>query len=136
MIIDFKKNIRGAYELYANKKATGVSFFIPNGFKIDDYADKIEYKGVSQSNNVCFRITSSPSQFEGIFINDITNLNFKDGLIINVSKNIHLAYNKNLTFCEDTSVHADAGFKGYTSNDMIDGHTVHIQIDDKVQTDL
>ena len=37
---------------------------------------------------------------------------------------------------EDTSVHADAGFKGYTSNDMIDGHTIHIQIDDKVQTDL
>ena len=27
MIIDFKKNIRGAYDLYANKKATGVSFF-------------------------------------------------------------------------------------------------------------
>ena len=37
---------------------------------------------------------------------------------------------------EDTSVHADAGFRGYTSNDMIDGHTVHIQIDDKVQKDL
>ena len=37
---------------------------------------------------------------------------------------------------EDSSVHADAGYKGYTSNDMIDGHTVHIQIDDKVQTDL
>ena len=103
MIIDFKKNIRGAYELYANKKATGVSFFIPNSFKIEDYTDKIEYQGVNQSNNVCFRITSSPSQFEGIFINDITDLNFKDGLIINVSKNIHLAYNKNLTLCADTS---------------------------------
>ena len=37
---------------------------------------------------------------------------------------------------EDTSVHTDAGFRGYTSNDMIDGHTIHIQIDDKVQTDL
>ena len=103
MIIDFKKNIRGAYELYANKKATGISFFIPNGFKIEDYADKIEYKGVSQSNNICFRITSTPSQFEGFLINDSTNLNFKDGLVINVSKNIHLAYNKNLTFCADTS---------------------------------
>ena len=76
MIIDFKKNIRGAYELYANKKATGIFFFIPNGFKIDDYADKIEYKGVFQSNNACFRITSSPSQFEGIFINDITEKDF------------------------------------------------------------
>ena len=103
MIIDFKKNIRGAYELYANKKATGVSFFISNSFKIEDYADKIEYQGVNQSNNVCFRITSSPSQFEGIFINDITDLNFKDGLVINVSKNIHLLYNKNLTLCADTS---------------------------------
>ena len=103
MIIDFKKNIRGAYELYANKKATGISFFIPNGFKIDDYADKIEYKGVSQSNNACFRITSTPSQFEGIFINDITDLNFKEGLVINVLKNIYLAYNKNITLCADTS---------------------------------
>ena len=103
MTKEFKKNLRGAYELHINKKFTGVSFFIPNGFKIDDYADKIEYIGNSQSNNICFRITSSPSQFEGIFINDITNLNFKDGLIINVSKNIHLAYNKNLTFCADTS---------------------------------
>ena len=28
------------------------------------------------------------------------------------------------------------GFKGYSSKDQVDGHTVHIQIDDKVQTDL
>lgn len=103
MTKEFKKNLRGAYELHINKKFTGVSFFIPNGFKIEDYADKIEYIGNSQSNNICFRITSSPSQFEGILINDSTNLNFKDGLVINVSKNIHLAYNKNLTLCADTS---------------------------------
>ena len=106
MIIDFKKNIRGAYELYVNKKATGISFFIPNGFKIDDYADKIHYvesQSSLQSNNICFRITSTPSQFEGFLINDSTNLNFKDGLVINVSKNIHLAYNKNITLCADTS---------------------------------
>ena len=37
---------------------------------------------------------------------------------------------------EDTSVHADAGFRGYTSVDQIDGQTLHIQIEDKVQTDL
>ena len=102
LIIDFKKNLKGAYELYIDKRATGVSCFIPNGFKIEDYADKIEYQGVNQSNNICFRITSSPSQFEGIFIKDSTNLNFKDGLVINVSKNIHLLYNKNITLCADT----------------------------------
>lgn len=106
LIIDFKKNLRGAYDLYVGKRSTGVSLFIPNGYKIEDYADKIHYvesQSSLQSNNVCFRITSTPSQFEGIFINDITNLNFKEGLIINVSKDIHLAYNKNITLCADTS---------------------------------
>lgn len=29
-----------------------------------------------------------------------------------------------------------SGFKGYSSVDQVSGHTVHIQIDDKVQTDL
>ena len=28
------------------------------------------------------------------------------------------------------------GFKGYSSVDQVSGHTIHIQIDDKVQTDL
>ena len=37
---------------------------------------------------------------------------------------------------KDPSIHADAGFKGYSSKDQVDGHTIHIQIDDKVQTDL
>ena len=29
-----------------------------------------------------------------------------------------------------------SGFKGYSSVDQVDGHTIHIRIDDKVQTDL
>ena len=42
---------------------------------------------------------------------------------------------------EDPSVHADFGSKGYTSNDTINdqtgnAHTVHIIIEDKIQTDL
>jgi len=37
---------------------------------------------------------------------------------------------------KDTSVHADAGYKGYTSNDTVNGQTLHIQIEDKIQTDL
>ena len=103
MIIDFKKNIRGAYELYANKKATGVSFFIPNDFKIDDYADKIEYIGNSQSNNICFRITSTPSQFEKAHIESINEINFKDGLVVNVAENIYIGLSKNVSLCADTS---------------------------------
>lgn len=99
MIKEFKKNIRGAYELHINNKATGFSFFIPNGFKIDDYADKIEYiqpQGAYLSANVCFKITSSPNQFGRAYIDSNTSLTFKDGLVINVSKNIYLSHNDNV----------------------------------------
>ena len=37
---------------------------------------------------------------------------------------------------EDPLVHADFGSKGYTSYDKVDGQTVHIIIEDKIQTDL
>ncbi|WP_103631020.1 retention module-containing protein [Campylobacter concisus] len=37
---------------------------------------------------------------------------------------------------KDPSIHADSGFKGYSSVDQVSGQTIHIQIDDKVQTDL
>ena len=37
---------------------------------------------------------------------------------------------------EDASVHADTGFKGYSSVDQVNGQTLHIQIEDKIQTDL
>ena len=103
MTKEFKKNLRGAYELHINKKFTGVSFFIPNGFKIEDYADKIEYIGNSQSNNICFRITSSPSQFEKAHIESINEINFKDGLVVNVAENIYIGLSKNVSLCADTS---------------------------------
>ena len=37
---------------------------------------------------------------------------------------------------EDPLVNADFGSKGYTSNDTVNGQTVHIIIEDKIQTDL
>ena len=103
MTKEFKKNLRGAYELHINKKFTGVSFFIPNGFKIEDYADKIEYIGNSQSNNICFRITSTPSQFEKAHIESINEINFKDGLVVNVAENIYIGLSKNVSLCADIS---------------------------------
>ncbi|WP_149723379.1 retention module-containing protein [Campylobacter concisus] len=37
---------------------------------------------------------------------------------------------------EDSTVNADFGSKGYTSNDTVNGQTVHIIIEDNIQTDL
>jgi len=37
----FKLNKNGAYDLCIDDKEIGVSFFIPDDYKIEDYADKI-----------------------------------------------------------------------------------------------
>lgn len=37
---------------------------------------------------------------------------------------------------KDPSIHVDAGFKGYSSVDQVNGKTIHIQIEDKIQTDI
>ena len=106
LIIDFKKNLRGAYELYIDKRATGISIFIPNGYKIEDYANKVHYvesQSGLQSNNICFRITSTPSQFEKAHIESINEINFKDGLVVNVAENIYMGLSKNVSLCADTS---------------------------------
>ena len=106
------KNIRfekqgDLYKLFYNtgikEYDMGISFIIPDGFKIEDYADKIEYQGANQSNNICFRITSSPSQFGKAHIESINEINFKDGLVVNVAENIYIGLSKNVSLCADTS---------------------------------
>lgn len=106
------KNIRfekqgDLYKLFYNtgikEYDMGISFIIPDGFKIEDYADKIEYMGNSQSNNICFRITSIPSQFEKAHIESINEINFKDGLVVNVAENIYIGLSKNVSLYADTS---------------------------------
>lgn len=98
MIKEFKKDIRGAYELYIDKKATGLSFFIPNGYKIDDYADKINYikaKGTTEYKELYIRIISAPADFEKVDIYSDGGVESTYNVIFNISEYASFGKNKN-----------------------------------------
>ncbi|QPH83957.1 hypothetical protein CVT06_02150 [Campylobacter concisus] len=91
-------------------------------------------------------LNSKVESFENIELKGGSEIKFDAKAIFDITDNLNTilkikgdATNKvgiNGKWKEDTSVHADAGFKGYSSIDQINGKTIHIQIDDKIHTDL
>ena len=93
-------------------------------------------------------LDSKVESFENIQLKGNSEIKFDAKAIFDITDNLNTvlkikgdATNKvdikgNWELEKDPSIHADAGFKGYSSKDQVDGHTIHIQIDDKVQTDL
>ncbi len=101
--------------------------------------DKVNFNNISNLN-------SKVESFENIELKGGSEIKFDAKAIFDITDNLNTilkikgdATNKvdiNGKWKEDTSVHADAGFKGYSSIDQINGKTIHIQIDDKIHTDL
>ncbi|ORI08416.1 hypothetical protein A3835_02365 [Campylobacter concisus] len=91
-------------------------------------------------------LDSKVESFENIELKGGSEIKFDAKAIFNITDNLNTvlkikgdATNKvdiNGKWKEDTLVHADAGFKGYSSVDQVNGQTLHIQIEDKIQTDL
>ena len=101
--------------------------------------DKVDFNNISN-------LDSKVESFENIELKGGSEIKFDAKAIFNITDNLNTvlkikgdATNKvdiNGKWKEDTLVHADAGFKGYSSVDQVNGQTLHIQIEDKIQTDL
>lgn len=101
--------------------------------------DKVNFNNISNLN-------SKVESFENIELKGGSEIKFDAKAIFDITDNLNTilkikgdATNKvdiNGKWKEDTSVHADAGFKGYSSVDQVNGKTIHIQIEDKIHTDL
>ena len=102
-------------------------------------------RGEVDFNNIP-NLNSKVESFENIELKGGSEIKFDAKAIFDITDNLNTilkikgdATNKvdiNGKWKEDTSVHADAGFKGYSSVDQVNGQTLHIQIEDKIQTDL
>lgn len=94
----FKLNKNGAYNLCIDDKEIGVSFFIPGDYKIEDYAEKINYikaKGVTEYKELYIRITSSPADFEKADIYSDGGVESTHDVVFNVSEYASFEKNKN-----------------------------------------
>lgn len=94
----FKLNKNGAYDLCVDDKEIGVSFFIPDGYKIEDYAEKINYikaKSVTEYKELYIRITSAPTDFEKADIYSDGGVESTHNVIFNISEYANFGKNKN-----------------------------------------
>ena len=108
---------------------------------VDGHGQTIDFSHVTG-------LDAKVESFENIQLKGNTEIKFDANAIFDITDNLNTilkikgdATNKvdikgKWELEKDPSIHADAGFKGYSSKDQVDGHTIHIQIDDKVQTDL
>ena len=112
---------------------------------VDGHGQTIDFSNVAG-------LDAKVESFENIQLKSNTKINFDANAIFDITDNLNTilkikgdATNKvdikgKWELEKDPSIHADAGFKGYSSVDKVDvegrQHTIHIQIDDKVQTDL
>ncbi|WP_107698183.1 retention module-containing protein [Campylobacter concisus] len=99
----------------------------------------VDLRGINDLN-------SKVESFENLELKGGSEIKFDAKAIFDITDNLNTilkikgdATNKvdiNGKWKEDTLVHADTGFKGYSSIDQVNGKTIHIQIEDKIQTDL
>ena len=112
----------------------------------DSNSDTLAFNGEKIDFSTIADLDSKVESFENIQLKGGSEIKFDAQDIFDITDNLNTvlkikgdATNKveiKGEWKEDSSVHADAGYKGYTSVDQIDGQTLHIQIEDKVQTDL
>ena len=105
---------------------------------------EVDFNNISNIPNLDSKVES----FENIELKGGSEIKFDAKAIFNITDNLNTilkikgdATNKvdikgKWELEKDPSIHADAGFKGYSSIDQVNGKTIHIQIDDKIQTDL
>lgn len=112
----------------------------------DSNNDTLTFNGEKIDFSTIADLDSKVENFENIQLKGGSEIKFDAQDIFDITDNLNTvlkikgdATNKveiKGEWKEDSSVHADTGYKGYTSVDQIDGQTLHIQIEDKVQTDL
>lgn len=116
----FKLNKNGAYDLCIDDKEIGVSFFIPDGYKIEDYAENINYikkKNKIQYEDLYLRITSTPAEFERVDIFSDGGIKSTPNIILNISE--YAGFKNNQNFSIKTEEKLEPFFKKVAIEDNI-----------------
>jgi hypothetical protein len=100
--LTFKKNQNGSWRLFLDDKDLDVSFFIPDGCKIEDYNIDVVpgsdvYKNIYPYKDVVFRLLKEPSEMgkESIIIKESGGLTFEKGLVIDIKDELFIGHNEN-----------------------------------------
>jgi len=96
---DYKKGKDNSYMAYYKDKPIGLTFIVSEYYKIEDYNISFydgEEKDVIFDFNATFELVGDPSTTH-ISIDGKNSVTFKDGLVVQIGKTLHLGENEGIT---------------------------------------
>lgn len=131
MKVDYKQNQRGGYQVYLDGKDYGLAFYLPNGYKPEDY--DIQFKenekaALSPCENLNIEFVNPPENTSLITFDQGVNIICEDKDIMFSLKN-SLELNQNTRVLIETNIKPDSdGFKRIHRDRLIIKDNYHISL--------
>ena len=114
--LDYRQNDKGGWDVYFNNEEFGITFWLPDGYKPEDYQIKFKTDDVSNAtlrrcHNVNIEVLNTPENTMGrLSFDKYAGAHFVDNLMICVKDGFSLEFNEN-TLLGSSVPHSPDGFR-------------------------
>ena len=114
--LEYRQNDRGGWDVYFNNEEFGITFWLPQGYKPEDYQIKFKTDDVSNAtlrrcHNVNIEVLNTPENTNGrLSFDKYAGAHFVDNLMICVKDGFSLDFNEN-TLLGSSVPHNPDGFR-------------------------
>ena len=121
MKLEYKKNLEGAWEVYIDDKSYGLSLFLPDGYKPEDYKIDFDFLGGKEAPRKCenlrVEVLNSPKKTKGpLYFDCLASIRVEDNVVLCVKDSIYLAFNNNVTIASSVKPDEDGFRRIYRDN--------------------
>ena len=114
--LDYRQNQKGGWDVYFNNEEFGITFWLPQGYKPEDYQIKFKTDDVSNAtlrrcHNVNIEVLNTPENTMGrLSFDKYAGAHFVDNLMICIKDGFSLEFNEN-TLLGSSVPHSPDGFR-------------------------
>lgn len=114
--LDYRQNDKGGWDVYFNNEEFGITFWLPKGYKPEDYQIKFKTDDVLNAplrkcHNVNIEVLNTPENTTGrLSFDKYAGAHFVDNLMICIKDGVSLEFNEN-TLLGSSVPHSPDGFR-------------------------
>lgn len=114
--LDYRQNDRGGWDVYFNNEEFGITFWLPQGYKPEDYKIIFESNDVLNAplrrcHNVNIEFLNTPEKTTGrLAFDKYSGVHFIDNLMVCIKDGFNLSFNEN-TILGSSVPHSPDGFR-------------------------
>lgn len=121
MKFEYKKNLEGAWEVYIDDKPYGLSLFLPDGYKPEDYKINFDFLGGKEYPRKCENLRveflNPPEKTKGpLYFDCLASIRVEDNVVFCIKDSIVLSFNNNVTIASSVKPDDDGFRRIYRDN--------------------